>query len=108
MFFFVFYVEYNKKRILASVDTVNNLQFGNTNVEKTWTDLQPATDIVKLASHFGKANQTGSQGKIKTKLFSSTSKSNPTGAYKRYLYARLKSLLLQTKTFCMQVQSALC
>ena len=68
MFFFVFYVEYNKKRILASVDTVNNLQSDNTNVEKTWTDLQPATDIVKLASHFGKANQTSSQGKITTKV----------------------------------------
>ena len=70
MFFFVFYVEYNKKRLLASVDTVNNLQSDNTNVEKTSTELQPATDIVKLASHFGKVNQTGSQGKIKTKLFS--------------------------------------
>ena len=35
MFFFVFYVEYNKKRMLASVDTVNNLQSDNTNVEKT-------------------------------------------------------------------------
>ena len=99
MFFFVFYVEYNKKRILASVDTVNNLQFGNTNVEKTSTELQPATDIVKLASHFGKANQTGSQGKIKTKLFSSTSKSNPTGAYKKVSLRKVKKSIITDKDF---------
>ena len=51
IFFTVFYLEYNRKRLLAS----NNLKFKNDkDVINTSSDLQPASNVLKLSDQASK------------------------------------------------------